>query len=78
MVLDYGEAIRINCVSEEHEYISAHPCPICGGRWRVRMQALLADSQGHHYDRVDVICRQCRRRQAFLFDIDRFFQSSQD
>jgi len=42
------------------------------------MQALLKDAEGHHYDRVDVICRQCRRRRAFLFDVDAFFQSSQD
>ncbi len=78
MVLDYGEAIHISSVPEEYEYISTHPCPMCGGRWKVRMQALLADSQGHHYDRVDVICRQCRRRQAFLFDIDSCLQSPRD
>ncbi len=74
----YGEAIRVTSMSDEYEYISAHPCPNCGGRWKVRMQALLKDAQGRHYDRVDVICRQCKRCQAFLFDIDSFFEGSRD
>jgi hypothetical protein len=33
------------------------------------MQALLKDAGGRHYDRMDVICRQCRHRSAFLFDV---------
>jgi hypothetical protein len=39
----------------------------------VRMQALLQDEQGRSYDRVHVICSECARRQAFLFDINSFF-----
>ena len=78
MAIDYNEAVCVTCVSEEYEYLSAHPCPICGGRWKVRMQALLKDAEGRHYDHVDVICRQCRRRQAFLFDVGSLLPSSRD
>ncbi len=78
MTLNYGEAVCVACASEEYDYIRAHACPSCGGRWKVRMQALLKDADGHHYDRVDVICRQCGQRRAFLFDIDAFFQGSRD
>ncbi len=78
MTLDYGEAVCVTCASEEYEYILAHLCPSCGGRWKVRMQALLKDAEGHHYDRVDVICRQCRQRRAFLFDVDAFFHGLPD
>jgi hypothetical protein len=69
MAIDYSESVQVNSVSEEHDYISGHPCPTCGGRWKVRMQALLKDAGGRHYDRMDVICRQCRHRSAFLFDV---------
>jgi hypothetical protein len=74
MLPDFGEAVPVSRVSDEYAYISAHRCPVCGGRWKVRMQALLKDAQGRHYDRVHVICRQCATRKAFLFDINPFFQ----
>ena len=73
MPLDYSEAVSVNGIPDEYAYLSAHPCPSCGGRWKVRMQALLKDAQGHHYDRIDVICRQCNFCKAFLFDIHSFF-----
>jgi hypothetical protein len=76
MVLDYGESVSVSEVSDEYDHITENPCPACGGRWKVRMQALLKDSEGRHYDRIDVICRRCRRRQAFLFDINSFFPRS--
>jgi hypothetical protein len=73
MVLNYSEAAPVNSVAEEYKYIAAHPCPVCGGQWRVRMQALLEDAQGHHYDRLAVVCQQCNRGHAFLFGIDALF-----
>jgi len=72
MSLDYGAAVLVNSVAEEHTYIAAHPCP-CGGRWRVRLQALLKGAKGRHYDRVDAICRQCGEYRTFLFDISPVF-----
>jgi hypothetical protein len=74
MFPDYSEAIPVSRVSDEYAYVSAHPCPICGGRWRIRMQALLKDAQGRHYDRVHVICCQCATRKAFLFDVSSVLQ----
>ncbi len=72
-----SEAIPVNCVADEYAYVCAHTCPGCGGRWMVRMQALLQDEQGRSYDRVHVICSECARRQAFLFDINSFFHERQ-
>nr|MBC7244338.1 hypothetical protein [Chloroflexota bacterium] len=73
MSIDYNGAIPVNSVNEEHNYLAAHPCPVCGGQWKIRIQALLQDAHGWHYDRVDVICRQCGERKAFLFDIHALF-----
>jgi len=72
MPLDYGAAVLVNSIVEEHSYLAAHPCS-CSGRWRVHTQALLKDAKGRHYDRVDVICRQCGEQRTFLFDISPFF-----
>ncbi|MGQ9493613.1 MAG: hypothetical protein ACUVR2_07600 [Anaerolineae bacterium] len=73
MPSDYSDAIPVKSVYEEHIYLAMHPCPVCGGRWKIRVQALLQDAQGRHYDRVDVICRQCGERKAFLFDVHALF-----
>ena len=73
MPLDYNAAIPVNSIREEYDYLAAHPCPRCGGRWKVRVQALLHDAQGRHYDRVDVACSQCGERTVFLFDIQSLF-----
>ncbi|MBC7260370.1 MAG: hypothetical protein H5T63_00020 [Chloroflexi bacterium] len=73
MSLDYREAIPVSSIREEHDYLAAHPCPSCGGRWKIRVQALLVEAQGRHYDRVDVICSQCGERKVFLFDIQSLF-----
>lgn len=78
MVPDYSEAVPVNSVSDEYAYISAHPCPTCGRRWKVRMQSLLQGAQGLHYDRLDVICSQCGNCKAFLFDVNSFFPRQQD
>ena len=75
MFPDYSEAIPVSRVSDEYAHISAHRCPVCDGRWKVRAQALLKDAQGRHYDRIDVICQQCAARKAFLFDVSAVFQS---
>ena len=72
MSLDYGAAVLVNSVAEEHTYIAAHPCS-CGGRWRVRLQTLLKGAKGRHYDRVDAVCRQCGEHRTFLFDISSVF-----
>jgi formate dehydrogenase maturation protein FdhE len=77
MLPDYAEAVPVSSVSDEYAYISAHPCPVCGAPWKVRMQALLKDAQGHHYDRVHVTCCQCARHKAFLFDINSLFADCQ-
>jgi len=71
MSLDYGTAIAVNSIAEEHKYIAAHPCS-CKGRWQVSVQALLKGARRRHYDRVDVICRQCGQQRTFLFDISSF------
>ena len=78
MAVDYSTAVPVNSVSDEHAYIAAHPCPTCGGRWRLRVQALLKGAQGRHYDRVDAICRQCGCRRTFLFDISPVFAKRQN
>ncbi len=74
MLPDYNEAVAVNRISDEYAYISVRPCPVCGGRWKVRMQALLQDAQGRHYDQLDVMCSQCGARKAFLFDIGSVFE----
>lgn len=73
MSFDYREAIPVSSIREEYDYLAAHPCPLCGGRWKVRVQALLVGAQGRHYDRVDVVCSQCGKRTVFLFDIQSLF-----
>ncbi len=73
MLPSFDEAVPVNRVADEYAYIGAHPCPTCGGRWKVRMQALMKDAQGHHYDRVDVACVQCGECKAFLFDVTCLF-----
>lgn len=73
MSLDYHGAIPVDSVREEHDYLAAHPCSLCGGQWKIRVQALLQDACGRHYDRVDVVCRQCGARKIFLFDIESLF-----
>jgi hypothetical protein len=77
MPLDFGQAVPVKSVSDEHVYMAAHPCLACGGRWRVRLQALLQDAHGRHYDQVDAVCRQCGARQTFLFDIGAVFSGRQ-
>lgn len=72
MSLDYGTAVLVGSVAEEHRYIAAHRCS-CDGRWRVCVQALLKGDKGQHYDRVDAVCRQCGQRRTFLFDISPIF-----
>lgn len=73
MSLDYQEAIPVGSVREEYDYLAAHPCPLCGGQWKIRVQALLQDARGRHCDRVDAVCRQCGERKFFLFDIESLF-----
>ena len=73
MLPSFDQAVPVDRVAEEYVHIGAHPCPACGGRWKVRMQALMKDAQGHHYDRVDVVCAQCGERKAFLFDVTCIF-----
>jgi hypothetical protein len=76
MVLNYSEAVPVIRVAEEYQYIAAHSCPTCGGQWQVRTQALLEDAQGHHYDRLAVVCQRCHRGHAFLFGVDALFTGS--
>ncbi len=73
MSLDYHGTVPVGSVRDEHDYLAAHPCPLCGGQWRIRMQALLQDARGRHFDRVDVVCRQCGERRIFFFDIEALF-----
>jgi hypothetical protein len=77
MVLNYSEAVAVNSIAEEYRYIAARSCPVCGGRWQVRVQALVEDAQGHYYDRLAVVCQQCNRGHAFLFGVDALFAGSQ-
>ena len=74
---DFGEAVPVSRVSDEYAHIATHRCPACGARWKVRMQALLKDEQGRHYDSVHVVCSGCSARQTFLFDINSFFRECQ-
>ncbi len=69
MSIDFGAAIQVHSVAEEYAYVLAHPCT-CGGRWRLRMQALLRGPQGRHYDQLDVECLRCGARKSWLFGGD--------
>jgi hypothetical protein len=68
MSLDLGLAVQVHSIAEEYAYITAHPCS-CGGRWRVTAQAVLKDTQGRYYDRLDVICRKCGKHRSFSFHL---------
>jgi len=76
MVVNYSEAVPVVSVAQEYKYVAAHSCPTCGGQWKMRAQALLEDAQGHHFDRLAVVCQQCNRGHAFLFGIDALFPGS--
>lgn len=67
-------ALPVNSVSEEYAHIAGHPCPACGGAWKVTVQTLLQDEAARHLDRIEVVCRQCSRRQTFVFNIDAWFR----
>ena len=54
MSLDFSRAVPVSCFAEEYDYVASHPCSECNGARQVRMQALLQDGTGRHYDRVDV------------------------
>jgi hypothetical protein len=69
MTIDFNEAVSVTAVPEEYAFIAAHPCPICSGDWKVRQQELVVDAEGCSYDRLDVVCRRCKRRQVFLFRV---------
>ncbi len=73
MLPSFDEAVPVDRIADEYAHIGAHSCATCGGRWKVRMQALMKDAQGHHYDRVDVVCAKCGQRKAFLFDVTLVF-----
>jgi hypothetical protein len=77
MSFDFNLAVPVSCVAEEYEHVAAHPCERCGHAWQVRMQALVRDGEGRHYDRVDVVCPRCDSCEAFLFDLSTFFPSTQ-
>jgi len=70
-------ALPVNSVSEEYAHIAGHPCPACGGAWKVSVQALLQDEAARHLDSIEVVCRRCSRRQTFVFDISSWFGKQQ-
>lgn len=70
----FDEAISVDSVAEEYEFISRQRCS-CSGRFQLKRQKLLVH-EGSHYDLIEVQCEACWESYDFLFDISRFFGKS--
>jgi hypothetical protein len=67
------EPIPVTKISEEYNWLRAHPCE-CRGRWSVIQQGSgkLAGAPEHTIlDRLEVSCGSCSRKETFLFLLDK-------
>lgn len=67
----FDEAIDVDSVAEEYEFISRQCCR-CGGEFQLKRQRLLAHKD-RHYDLIETQCEACHEPRDFLFDINSFF-----
>ncbi|MHB2016786.1 MAG: hypothetical protein ACYCW6_07590 [Candidatus Xenobia bacterium] len=66
------QAVSINSIPEEHEYVARQKCQ-CGGNYRTLQQALIFTDAKKPLDRLHAACTACGAPQDFWFDISSFF-----
>jgi parallel beta-helix repeat protein len=66
-----GGELLVNHVDEEYLYISQQRCS-CGGGFQVKGQRL-KKGKTTSYDVLTAVCRKCRQKKSFRFDVGRFF-----
>lgn len=66
------QAVSVNSIREEYDYIRAHPCE-CGGAWDRQRQALIFSDEKIPFDQISVKCHSCARDGEFWFNCSTFF-----
>ncbi len=65
-------AVKVNSIREEYEYIAAQRCP-CGGPYARQGQALHFDDDQVPHDRITVQCTSCGTTAEYWFNCSAFF-----
>ncbi|MCL5774453.1 MAG: S41 family peptidase [Firmicutes bacterium] len=68
----FQDAVKVNSVDEEYQYIKKLQCDADGSQYQVVRQSLITKN-GKFYDAFYLKCTRCGKEKTVIFDINEFF-----